>query len=446
VAVLLVAGLVGWLKYREARFEQFRAEMQKRGVIITSSPEDPDWVRKIRDYLPETIVRVLQTPRHYAATDSACDGETLKQLATLPYLTQLRSIGPACLDDEVLSSLTACKRLQQLFFRVSRVTDESIRSFQSMPGLRTVELGSSQFTVAGVDGLMTLSQIESIHVHVPPENFRHIRPMSIEMITQAVRGDYYLSSQLSGKLECPEALEPSWYFGMALKKMNESAGDPILVTLRDYREGSYQFKTTRPLWTISPGEYVAEYFLYNAGGPRLSVTFARQPLTVKKVEWQPANPPVSVPPLSFAPNRDLEWSRKEVRMTAPLTDVRGRLHQLRAALYRLHKSLLDSERLAYEAEYGPIRSNGQYLQLLINDPRFTWLQPYTSLVVRIDEAVESKEPEALNAAGEFWVQARWLTNELDGGTQAAERYHAALERHRPASEAHGVVLELFEGS
>jgi hypothetical protein len=130
-------------------------------------------------------------------------------------------------------------------------------------------------------------------------------------------------------------------------------------------------------------------------------------------------------------------------MTAPLTDVRGRLHQLRAALYRLHKALLDSERLAYEAEHGPIRTNGQYLQLLINDPLFTWLQPYTRLVVHIDEAMDSKEPDALTAAGEFWVQARWMTSDLDSGATNAQRYLAALDRHLPASEAHAVVLGLF---
>ena len=131
-------------------------------------------------------------------------------------------------------------------------------------------------------------------------------------------------------------------------------------------------------------------------------------------------------------------------MTAPLTDVRSRLNQLRAGLYRLHKTLLDSERLAYEAEFGPIRTNGQYLQLLIDDPRFTWLQPYTSLVVRIDEAIDSKEPDALTGAGEFWVQARWLTSDLDSGATNSQRYLAALDRHLPASEAHAGVLSLFE--
>jgi hypothetical protein len=131
-------------------------------------------------------------------------------------------------------------------------------------------------------------------------------------------------------------------------------------------------------------------------------------------------------------------------MTALLPDVRGRLHELRAALFALHKALLDSERLAYEAEFGRIRTNGQYLQLLINDPRFTWLQPYTSLVVRIDEAVDSKEPEALQAAGDFWSQVRHLTGQHEDGTLESQRFLAALERHLPARDAHASVQILLE--
>lgn len=132
-------------------------------------------------------------------------------------------------------------------------------------------------------------------------------------------------------------------------------------------------------------------------------------------------------------------------MTAPMADVRGRLTELRTALLHLHKALLESERLAYEAEFGRIRTNGQYLQLLIHDARFNWLQPYTRLVVRIDASLDSKEPDALDAAGEFWVQARWLTSDLDSGATNAQRYLAALERHPPATQAHTQVLGLFAG-
>ncbi len=98
-------------------------------------------------------------------------------------------------------------------------------------------------------------------------------------------------------------------------------------------------------------------------------------------------------------------------MTPPPNTWRAPLLELRASLYRLHKTLLDAERLSYEIEHGPIKSNGDYLQLLIHNERFTWLQPYTKLVVNIDETEESKEPVSAEAVDALWERAKVLTAE-----------------------------------
>lgn len=87
---------------------------------------------------------------------------------------------------------------------------------------------------------------------------------------------------------------------------------------------------------------------------------------------------------------------------------RAPLASLRAALLRLHKSLLDAERLRYEIDHGPIKSSGDYLQLLIHNERFTWLQPYTNLIVTIDETEESKEPVSRETVEALWARARLL--------------------------------------
>lgn len=98
-------------------------------------------------------------------------------------------------------------------------------------------------------------------------------------------------------------------------------------------------------------------------------------------------------------------------MTPPPENWRASLLELRAALLRLHKTLLDAERLSYEIEHGPIKNNGDYLQLLIHNERFTWLQPYTKLVVNIDESEESKEPVSAEAVEALWERAKVLTAE-----------------------------------
>jgi hypothetical protein len=44
-----------------------------------------------------------------------------------------------------------------------------------------------------------------------------------------------------------------------------------------------------------------------------------------------------------------------------------RLREVRAALLRLHKTLLESERVVYEQLHGRIRSKGEFFQLVIAD-------------------------------------------------------------------------------
>jgi len=54
--------------------------------------------------------------------------------------------------------------------------------------------------------------------------------------------------------------------------------------------------------------------------------------------------------------------------------MRERLLALHSVLLRLHKALLDSERTTYEAVHGRILSPGAFLQLVIHNEWFTWLQ------------------------------------------------------------------------
>jgi len=83
----------------------------------------------------------------------------------------------------------------------------------------------------------------------------------------------------------------------------------------------------------------------------------------------------------------------ELPQAAP-DPARVRLAEIRETLLVLHKSLLDSERTSYEIVHGPIGSASAFLQLLINDNRFAWLRPITTLIVQIDETLAAKKPPA----------------------------------------------------
>jgi hypothetical protein len=65
------------------------------------------------------------------------------------------------------------------------------------------------------------------------------------------------------------------------------------------------------------------------------------------------------------------------------------LRALSVRLLALHGALLDVERRAYEATYGPTNP-GELLRLLLNDPRFAWLRPLSGIIARIDEALDPR--------------------------------------------------------
>ena len=73
--------------------------------------------------------------------------------------------------------------------------------------------------------------------------------------------------------------------------------------------------------------------------------------------------------------------------------MRTHLSNLSRALLRLHKALLDSERVSYERVHGRIETNGAFFQLVLGDAWFAWLRPLSQLMVKIDELSEEEEVE-----------------------------------------------------
>src|SRR5436309_15858754 len=75
------------------------------------------------------------------------------------------------------------------------------------------------------------------------------------------------------------------------------------------------------------------------------------------------------------------------------TDRLGpQLDAARQSLLRIHKALIDHERVRYERTHGPVGGPVQFFRLLIHDPFFAWLRPMSALIVQIDEFVSSKDP------------------------------------------------------
>src|SRR5215210_2699685 len=87
--------------------------------------------------------------------------------------------------------------------------------------------------------------------------------------------------------------------------------------------------------------------------------------------------------------------------------TRQQLANLRRSLLRLHKALLDDERLAYERVYGQV-TGGELLQLVINQEQFAWLHSISELIVSLDEMLYAEEPLTSADAESLLTQTRAL--------------------------------------
>jgi hypothetical protein len=119
------------------------------------------------------------------------------------------------------------------------------------------------------------------------------------------------------------------------------------------------------------------------------------------------------------------------------------LRTLRDRLLRLHKTLLDSDRVYYERAYGPVASSGEWLQLVLGHEHFAWLRPFSGLIVRIDEwlANDDRVPDELDA---LWREVERLTSLNASTEERVVRYRKAIDRSPDAAVAHAAVREILD--
>jgi hypothetical protein len=115
------------------------------------------------------------------------------------------------------------------------------------------------------------------------------------------------------------------------------------------------------------------------------------------------------------------------------------LDNLFSALLRLHKALLDDERVAYERVHGRIPSNGAFLQLVLNDAWFAWLRPLSQAIAKLDELSESDDV----ASRETIPAVQTLLMPTEGGEGFGRQYHDALQRSPDVVLEHAAVRTLL---
>ncbi|HEY9896423.1 MAG TPA: hypothetical protein V6D34_13625 [Candidatus Sericytochromatia bacterium] len=118
------------------------------------------------------------------------------------------------------------------------------------------------------------------------------------------------------------------------------------------------------------------------------------------------------------------------------------LSELRLKLLRLHKLLLEAERVAYEQVQGQV-SRGELLQLVISHDQFAWLHRLSQIIVQIDELQQADEPITLETIATFLVDVRTLLTPSESGDDFATKYDAALQQNPDVVLAHADVVTLL---
>ena len=120
-----------------------------------------------------------------------------------------------------------------------------------------------------------------------------------------------------------------------------------------------------------------------------------------------------------------------------------RLREVRTALLRLHKILLEHERDLYERGHGKIDSSYGYLNLVMNDPWFAWLRHLSELIVQIDELLEAREGASENTGTALIEQSRMLLAPNEAGTEFQRKYFASVQASPEVVLAHAEFARLL---
>ena len=123
--------------------------------------------------------------------------------------------------------------------------------------------------------------------------------------------------------------------------------------------------------------------------------------------------------------------------------TRTHLDNLSRSLLRLHKALLDGERVSYERVHGRIPSNGAFFQLVLGDAWFAWLRPLSQLMARFDELCEEDEASSHAEIAELMDSARALLTPSEAGEGFARHYYDALQREPDVVLAHAATRALL---
>jgi hypothetical protein len=113
-------------------------------------------------------------------------------------------------------------------------------------------------------------------------------------------------------------------------------------------------------------------------------------------------------------------------------DNAQRLRDGRDLLLKLHKNLVDHERAIWEG-----------LNVLLEDPDFSWLRKFSTLIVDIDEMFAAKDGSSTEAVDLHLQKLHELISMKDEDEEFKAKYQAALQQDLDAAARQGELRLLL---
>src|ERR1700752_495780 len=126
-----------------------------------------------------------------------------------------------------------------------------------------------------------------------------------------------------------------------------------------------------------------------------------------------------------------------------------RLKDLRQGLLRLHKTLLDLERVGYERARGKIANSYEFLQLAMKDPWFDWLHRLSELIVQIDETLDSlnsDKPALESDCAALVDRAKQLLSPSETGSEFQKNYFLAMQQSPDVVLLHSEMVKILSAA
>jgi hypothetical protein len=118
------------------------------------------------------------------------------------------------------------------------------------------------------------------------------------------------------------------------------------------------------------------------------------------------------------------------------------LKNARNLLLKLHKTLLDHERSIYEGING-VQTPAQFLNIILEDPDFSWLRKFSMLIVDIDEMFAQKDGYSDDVVQLHISKLRSLIAMEDEDEAFRAKYQAGLQEDLDAAAHQGELKELL---